>query len=186
MTPTDILEHCADREMQALASATTLQELLDRSADILTLRGIDHAILISVPSPLHSAMLPVLPIKAAVLRCVLAAAVHTNAHPAAALSPVAAKPKQLSQFGIAAVAEPALADLLEAYAEAGMGHVYELLLEPCGDARVVLEIARVGQPIEDDLLSDIQRIMKSISHKLPKLLTTVPRHGDRAMNVLVR
>lgn len=185
MTLTDLLERLAERERQDLACAMTLQALLERSAGALSRRGIDHAVLISVPSPCQSVMLPVLPI-APGMRRALATAVHAKAHPAAALGPITAKPTKVSRLDIAAADDPALAALREAFGEAGVCHVYELPLEACGDARVVLEVARVGLPIGVDLLSEIQHVMRSVPRKLQKLLATAPRHGAPALNRVVR
>lgn len=185
MTLTGFLDCRADRELKNLASATTLQDLFDRAVAFLSRRGIDHAVLISVPSPRHSVLLPVLPIEPE-LRCTLAAAVHANVHPAATLGPIAAMPKQLSRLGIETVGDLRLEDLLDAFDEAGMRDVYELMLEPSGNARVVLEVARVGGPIGGDDLSEIQHVMNRVPRMLPEWLTRPPRDAGRRTNCLVR
>lgn len=63
MTITAFPEHGAGRDTFDLRSAMTLKELLGLAGDALAPYGIEHAVLFCIPSPVHSLMLPLLPIE---------------------------------------------------------------------------------------------------------------------------
>lgn len=185
MTVTAFSEQGAELQTFDLRSAMTLEELLGLAADLLTPYGIDHAVLFCIPSPVHSMMLPLLPVEAE-LQSMLSSAVRKNAHPAACLGREVSAPKQLSDLGGGEMKDPAFEALQKAFCKAGMRQVYEMSLGNWQGTRYVLEAARIGGSISDAELSELQAIAWAIPGKLPSYLTVAPLDGGRVPDYVVR
>ena len=177
MTVTAISEPSSNLDKFELQTTKTLQNVLDVSASILDRFEISHAVLLYMPSPTHSLTLPLLPVEPELMKQ-LSNAVHTNTHPAVTARRQFSRPRALSDFATSVADEPILTQLMTAFRKAGMRQVYELPLVPRQHVRFVLEVARVGAPINEFELSELQSLTSTIPGRLPDFLINSPNIGS--------
>ncbi len=173
MTVTAISETSSDLDKFELQTTKTLQNVLDVSASILDRFEISHAVLLYMPSPVHSLTLPLPPVEPGLMKQ-LSHAVHTNAHPAVTSRRQFGRPRALSDFATSVADEPVLTQLMTAFRKAGMRQVYELPLAPRPHVRFVLEVARVAEPMSDFELAELQSLASIIPGRLPSFLINSP------------
>ena len=155
-----------------IRSTRNLQELLGVLTKLFDRYRIDHAVLFSLPSKAWSMDLPLLPLHPA-LNEAMARAVRLDAHPAADVCARNTGISTLAELG-GRFNEPIVEQLVAAFHAAGMRHVYEVPLNRSRDDPFVLEVARIGGPISEAELVELQTIARVIPGKLPLFVRGMP------------